>query len=110
MPSPSDHMANERTFLAWVRTGIALIGFGFVIAKFALFLQLIKGVKGSGNSVIFGEAMIVLGGAVIGYGLLLYLLVERDLENNTYRSRYVMNSIFALFVLLTAVGLALLII
>ena len=34
----SDHAANERTFLAWVRTGIALTAFGFVIEKFDLFV------------------------------------------------------------------------
>jgi putative membrane protein len=33
----SDHAANERTFLAWLRTGIAVIAFGFVIEKFNLF-------------------------------------------------------------------------
>jgi putative membrane protein len=36
-----DHAANERTFLAWVRTGIAVIAFGFVIEKFNLFLSTI---------------------------------------------------------------------
>jgi putative membrane protein len=35
----SDHAANERTFLAWVRTGIAVIAFGFVIEKFNLFVE-----------------------------------------------------------------------
>lgn len=39
----SDHAANERTFLAWVRTGIAVIAFGFVIEKFNLFLSTIAG-------------------------------------------------------------------
>jgi putative membrane protein len=34
----SDHAANERTFLAWIRTGIAVLGFGFVIEKFNVFL------------------------------------------------------------------------
>ena len=34
----SDHAANERTFLAWVRTGIAVIALGFVVEKFNLFL------------------------------------------------------------------------
>jgi putative membrane protein len=34
----SDHSANERTFLAWIRTGIAVIAFGFVMEKFNLFL------------------------------------------------------------------------
>jgi hypothetical protein len=35
----SDHAANERTFLAWVRTAIAMMGFGFVIERFDLFLR-----------------------------------------------------------------------
>lgn len=45
MPQPSrvdrqrEHQANERTFLAWLRTSITLIGFGFAIARFGLFLQ-----------------------------------------------------------------------
>jgi putative membrane protein len=41
----SDHAANERTFLAWVRTGIAVIAFGFVIEKFNLFLLSIADVS-----------------------------------------------------------------
>jgi putative membrane protein len=35
----SDHAANERTFLAWVRTAIAVMAFGFVIERFDLFVQ-----------------------------------------------------------------------
>ena len=35
----TDHAANERTFLAWVRTAIALMGFGFVVERFDLFLR-----------------------------------------------------------------------
>src|SRR3984957_17740184 len=37
----SDHAANERTFLAWVRTGIAVVAFGVVIEKFNLFMATI---------------------------------------------------------------------
>lgn len=36
----SDHAANERTFLAWVRTAIAVMAFGFLVAKFDLFLEI----------------------------------------------------------------------
>jgi putative membrane protein len=36
----SDHAANERTFLAWIRTAIAIMAFGFLVAKFNLFLHL----------------------------------------------------------------------
>jgi putative membrane protein len=38
-PSLSDYLAAERTLLAWIRTGLALMGFGFVVARFGLFLQ-----------------------------------------------------------------------
>jgi putative membrane protein len=39
MASLSDYLAAERTLLAWIRTGLALMGFGFVVARFGLFLQ-----------------------------------------------------------------------
>ncbi|UZJ63104.1 DUF202 domain-containing protein [Sphingobacterium sp. KU25419] len=35
----SDHLANERTFLAWIRTSIGIMGFGFVVVKFSLFVK-----------------------------------------------------------------------
>ncbi|AHC51394.1 membrane protein [Sulfolobus acidocaldarius SUSAZ] len=108
--SPSDHLANERTFLAWIRTGIALIGFGFVIARFALFLEVLRGGKTTGSSVIYGEIMIVLGGIMIAYGTYNYLRNEKDLKNNTFTPRTTENTIFATFVLLIAIVLALIII
>ncbi len=37
-----EHQANERTFLAWLRTSVALIGFGFAIARFGLFLRQLR--------------------------------------------------------------------
>jgi len=97
MTSASDHLANERTFLAWIRTGIALIGFGFVIAKFAIFLNLIKGTKGVSisSSVIYGEVLIFVGAITIAYGLYSYVEVEKDLQEGTYRSRKLQNGIFA---------------
>ena len=46
----TDHAANERTFLAWIRTGIAVIAFGFLIEKFNLFM-LTLAAAGMGNEV-----------------------------------------------------------
>jgi len=40
-----DRLANERTLLAWIRTSIALMGFGLVVAKFSLFLEMFSGVQ-----------------------------------------------------------------
>lgn len=46
----SDHAANERTFLAWVRTGIAVIAFGFVVEKFNLFVQTLLEANSAGRA------------------------------------------------------------
>jgi putative membrane protein len=62
-----DYLALERTFLAWVRTGLALMGFGFVVARFGLFLRELQAAPqatasgSSGMSVWFGTALIVMG-------------------------------------------------
>jgi uncharacterized protein (DUF302 family)/uncharacterized membrane protein YidH (DUF202 family) len=68
----SDYLAAERTFLAWIRTGLALMGFGFVVARFGLFLQAFLSQTKLGNEVNlasqpyglsfwFGTALIVAG-------------------------------------------------
>ena len=65
--TPSDYLAAERTFLAWIRTGLALMGFGFVVARFGLFLQALQvgqsnfQIRPYGPSFWFGTALIVLG-------------------------------------------------
>lgn len=44
----NDHAANERTYLAWLRTGIAIIAFGFVLERFDIFLHTIVKTLGAG--------------------------------------------------------------
>ena len=69
----SDHAANERTFLAWVRTAIAVMAFGFVIERFDLFLQMLAPQMaqqqftphGQWFANMAGLAFIVLGVAMI---------------------------------------------
>lgn len=38
----NDHLANERTYLAWIRTSIGIMAFGFVVVKFSLFVEQIS--------------------------------------------------------------------
>lgn len=64
---PRIYFAAERTFLAWIRTGLSLMGFGFVVARFGLFLlqsaaaSHTPAVKSYGFSIWVGTAMVLLG-------------------------------------------------
>ena len=71
----SDHAANERTFLAWVRTAIALMGFGFVVERFDLFLRatpvVVASHSTSSHNLRLGE---LAGLALMGAGLIVLLV------------------------------------
>jgi putative membrane protein len=68
--SLSDSLAAERTYLAWIRTGLALLGLGFVVARFGLFLERLDYLEhvapahSYGLSVWFGTGLILAGVAV----------------------------------------------
>ena len=69
----SDYLAAERTLLAWIRTGIALMGFGFVVARFGLFLQQLQLVRGATPAPVYGLSL-WFGTALIAVGVLVNLL------------------------------------
>lgn len=72
----SDYLAAERTLLAWIRTGLALMGFGFVVARFGLFLRQLQLVKLDSASTLghaYGESLWI-GTALIGAGILVNIL------------------------------------
>ena len=60
---PRVYFAAERTLLAWIRTGLAVIGLGFVVSRFGLFLTMLSGSTGHRPS--------TLGSTIIGVGLML---------------------------------------
>ncbi len=86
MSGPSDYLAAERTFLAWIRTGLALMGFGFVVARFGLFLQALQSGQSNfqarpyGPSFWFGTGLIVLGVCVNAFGARSHIRLVRELN------------------------------
>ena len=115
--SYSDHAANERTFLAWVRTGIAVIAFGFVIEKINRFvltmasmnspdagrrMQLEKLIGPLGH--YDGLALILFGTALIVIAATRFVRTERLLDDEklhsiaSVRAELILSSVLALLV------------
>ncbi|MBX6331746.1 MAG: DUF202 domain-containing protein [Gemmatimonadaceae bacterium] len=90
-PHTTEHLSNERTFLAWVRTSIAIIGLGFVMARFSVWLEqlladLAPGAKvpRAGASLPAGVALICLGGLVAALAVWRYHVVATAIERGEY--------------------------
>ena len=84
-----DHLANERTFLAWVRTGIATIIFGFAIGRFAIALREFMKFQGrasatSGVTAWFGVISIVGGVLLVIAGLARYRRTRSQIDTDTF--------------------------
>jgi putative membrane protein len=84
-----DHLANERTFLAWVRTGIATVIFGFAIGRFSIALREFMHLEGrpsgtSGVTAWFGVISIVGGVLLILAGLARYRKTRMQLDTDTF--------------------------
>src|SRR5206468_6479757 len=86
-------LANERTFLAWVRTSIAVMGLGFVVARFGLWIQELASninpriqLKSAGFSLPLGEIMIGLGGLLTALAGWSYHMVNRAIDSRKIKA------------------------
>ena len=83
---PTDVLANERTFLAYLRTALSFVAFGFVVARFALFNQELATVlhtaeKAQRLSTGFGALVAFFGALVAAYGGYRYVATNRSLAS-----------------------------
>src|ERR1700688_3473690 len=107
----SDYLAAERTLLAWTRTGLALMGFGFVVARFGLFLQQLQigqhssSVQSYGLSLWFGTALIAAGVAVNLFSGWHHLRLIRNLELGHAARPHTTTLAIATSIFLALVGL-----
>src|SRR5258707_267061 len=82
----SDYLAAERTLLAWIRTGLALMGFGFVVARFGLFLEALQigqpnlPLRSIGLSPWFGTVLLLLGIIVNVWSARSHIRLVRELK------------------------------
>lgn len=106
-----DHLANERTLLAWARTGIAVMALGFVVARFGLLLRELDLNAAfyhlpRGASTLFGTALVIVGAVLMVLATARYLRTARAIERHAYLWSPALGLTLSLLLVLTALALA----
>jgi uncharacterized membrane protein YidH (DUF202 family) len=100
------HMANERTFLAWIRTSISIMAFGFVVERFSLFVKQLSYYIGkeatpppAGYTSVLGIILVGLGAIMGVLAFFRYKAVERQIDTDTYVPSLLLDTLLILAVL-----------
>lgn len=101
-----DHLANERTFLAWLRTGITIIALGFVVAKFGILLRELRGIQHAPQvhqltarlGAVVGVALVIAGIVIIILAMIRFLRIGNDLEHSVVRFSPLLDVVTAVVV------------
>src|ERR1700679_1771147 len=97
-----DHLANERTFLAWIRTSLGIMAFGFVVEKFSLFIREIATFLDNphfnqapsflqGTSSIFGITLVAFGALICILAFFKYKTIEKQITDESYKPSVKLN-------------------
>jgi putative membrane protein len=107
MGNATDYLANERTYLAWVRTSIGIMAFGFVVVKFSLFVKQISLMFGKetilqqrGYSAILGIVLVVLGTITAILSYVRYKNTEKQLDNGVFEHSSMLITLLTGFIFL----------
>lgn len=110
----TDHLANERTFLAWIRTSIGIMAFGFVVVKFSLFVKQISLLLGKetilhqrGYSAIMGIVLVSVGTITSILAYIRYKQTEKQLKAGNYEHSSILLTVLTGFIFLVSVFLIL---
>ena len=102
-----EHQANERTFLAWVRTSLSFLGIGLALARFSLFIRqgtnpdaTVTNSLSSDITTFLGAAMVGIGITTIILGLWEYNRAYRQIEARTYQPNRPLVWFLAILILL----------
>lgn len=108
--NPSDHLANERTFLAWMRTSVGIMAFGFVVVKFSLFVRQISLILGKTNimqnrgySTIVGIVLVAVGTVTSILSYIRYRQTEKQLREGDYDHSSLLITVLTAFIFLVSV-------
>ena len=111
-PRVADHLANERTFLACIRTSIGIMGFGFVVVKFSLFTREISVALGAtrkmpqpGYSHLIGIMLVALGGLIIVFSYFRYITTQKQIDRGVYYHSDLFAKMTTIFIFLVCIAL-----
>jgi putative membrane protein len=108
---PRVYFAAERTFLAWIRTGLGLMGIGFAVSRFGLFLRQIGAAEShlpahsTGFSLWSGVGLVIFGVIINVNAVRRHLQLVRELSSGTWQAGRVSRDAVALGLILAAVGI-----
>jgi putative membrane protein len=110
----TEFLANERTFLAWIRTSIAVISLGFVVAKFGVWVRELSmhfgshaPTAGTESSWFIGVAMMIFGGVLAILAARRYHVVNRAIESGRVSADRGLVYLVTSIVILLSVGMTL---
>ena len=107
---PRVYFAAERTFLAWIRTGLGLMGIGFAVSRFGLFLRQLSAAEShpartSGLSLWSGVGLVILGVIVTLSSVLRHIQLVHQLSSGTWQPGRVSRDAVILGLILAAIGI-----
>lgn len=108
-----EHLANERTLLAWIRTSIGIMAFGFVVVKFSLFIKQISLLIGENiplppqhrYSSMIGILLVIVGAVVLSFSYIKYKQTEKQLNDEAFKSSS--KLIFSLIIVIFLISILL---
>lgn len=108
---PRVYFASERTYLAWIRTGLGLIGVGFAVSRFGLFLRQFMALQRNSpittaHSTAAGVALVVLGVVVLVAATIRHYQITRELASGTWQPGQVSKQAVWLAIILAIAGAA----
>jgi putative membrane protein len=110
MVTVTDHMANERTYLAWVRTGITVMALGFVVAKFGIIIRELVSTPSHVSaylSSIIGIILVLAGGFMEIMAIRSFLKNKKSIESGSYQPNsqaVVISGILILLIVVVLIG------
>ena len=109
-PNISNHLANERTFLAWIRTSVGLMAFGFVVVKFSLFVRQVSALLGKENLIqnrgysgFVGIILVAVGMITLVLSYARFRKTKKQISEGNYNHSTILLTIITAFIFFLSV-------